>query len=313
LLSAAVAAFAGATALPFRNLDLPGSGFYPVVIAGLLALVGLLLLARGILVGTAPPERWNPITLAIVAAAIIGTPFAAARWGGPLALYLGPAEYVALIILVLAIAIALVRVSRVRAAGMVLLGLLLATVGTDVESGEQRFTMGADQLADGIEPAVVTLGLIVLAEGVVCLASPSLLLATHARRIAGWSSPSVPTLAAMAMRLAAVLAIAAAAYRVFELNRSFWDVGALVVFGLFGVACKILGWNRLVLILAFASGRLLEEKLRQALIISKGDLAVMGRPITGALLALAVAILALVATVWVRRALMRRRRQGYQP
>ena len=37
LLSAAVAAFAGATALPFRNLDLPGSGFYPVVIAGLLA------------------------------------------------------------------------------------------------------------------------------------------------------------------------------------------------------------------------------------------------------------------------------------
>jgi TctA family transporter len=214
----------------------------------------------------------------------------------------------------LAIAIALVRVSRVRAAGMVLLGLLLATVGTDVESGEQRFTMGADQLADGIEPAVVTLGLVVLAEGVICLASPSLLLATHARRIAGWSSPSVPTLAAIAMRLAAVLAITAAAYYVFELNRSFWDVGALVVFGLFGVACKILGWNRLVLIVAFAYGRLLEEKLRQALVISKGDLAaVIGRPIGGTLLALAVVVLALVVTVSVRRALMRRRRQGYQP
>src|SRR5262245_28298772 len=108
LLSAAAAAFAGATDLPFRNLNLPGSGFYPVVIAGLLALVGLLLLARGILVGTAPPERWNPIALATVAAAIIAAPFAVARWSGPLLLYLGPAEYVALMILVLAIAVALV-------------------------------------------------------------------------------------------------------------------------------------------------------------------------------------------------------------
>jgi Tripartite tricarboxylate transporter TctA family len=284
LLSAAAAAFAGATDLPFRSLDLPAPGFHPVVIAGLLALVCLLLLARGIVVGAAPPERWNPIALAIVATAIVAAPFAVARWGLPaaaiqVALYMGPAEYVALIVLVLAIAIALVRVSRVRAAGMVLLGLVLATVGTDVETGVERFTMGVDQLSDGIEPAAVTLGLVLLAEGLICLALPSLLLATHARRIAGWSSPSVPTLAAMAMRLAAVLAITAAAYYVFELNRSFWDVGALVVFGLFGVACKVLGWNRLVLILAFAYGRLLEEKLRQALVMSKGDFAaIMGGP-----------------------------------
>jgi TctA family transporter len=116
------------------------------------------------------------------------------------------------------------------------------------------------------------------------------------------------------MRLAAVLAITAAAYFVFELNRSFWDVGALVLFGLLGVACKILGWNRLVLILAFIYGRLLEEKLLQALVISKGDLAgIMERPITVTLLALAAAVFALVAAVSVRRALMRKQLQGDQP
>ena len=57
----------------------------------------------------------------------------------------------------------------------------------------------------------------------------------------------------------------------------------LVLFGPFGLACKILSWNRLVPILAFAHGRLLEEKLHAALVLSKGDLgAFMGRPISGA-------------------------------
>jgi TctA family transporter len=314
LLSAAAAAFVGARDLPFGGLDRAEPGFFPGMVAGLLALVGLVLLARGILVGTAPPERWNPIALAIIVVAIVAAAFGVARWGGPLLLYFGPAENVALIILVLAIAIALVRVSRVRAAGMVLVGLLLATVGTDVSSGVPRFTMGSDHLADGIMAAVVSLGLVVLAEGAICLASPSLLLASHARRIAGWSSPRIPRLAAIAMRLAAALAITAAAYYAFELNRSFWDVGALVVFGLFGVVCKILSWNRLVLIQAFAYGPLLEEKLRQALLLSKGDLAVfMGRPISATLLALAVAVLALVAAVSLRRALMGTQPRGDRP
>jgi TctA family transporter len=312
LLCAAAAAFLGAVDLSIGRLDRLGPGFYPAVIAGLIAPVGLLLLARRILVGTAPPERWNPITLATVAAAIIAAPFEAARWGSPLLLYFGPADHAALIIVVLVIAIALVRVSRVRAVGMVLLGLLLATVGLDVYSGVPRFTMGFEQLGDGIEPAVVTCGLVVVAEGAICLASPSLFLESHARRIAGWSSPCVPTLAAMAMRLVAALAIIAVAYYAFELSHSFWDVGAVVVFGLFGIVCRVLGWNRLVLILAFNCGRVLEEKLRQALLISKGDLMpIMGRPITGALLALAVAVLALVATVSAVRS-MRTQRQGDQ-
>ena len=66
-------------------------------------------------------------------------------------------------------------------------------------------------------------------------------------------------IAAIAMRLVAVLAIAAAGYYAFELNRTIWDVGMLVAFGLFGAPCKVFGWNRLVLILGFAYGVLLEQ------------------------------------------------------
>jgi len=65
-------------------------------------------------------------------------------------LQMGPSDLVMLMLLELAIAIALARASRVRALGMVLLGLLLGTVGTDVQTGAARLTMGVEELADGI-------------------------------------------------------------------------------------------------------------------------------------------------------------------
>jgi TctA family transporter len=48
--------------------------------------------------------------------------------------------------------------------GMVVLGLLLGLVGTDVNSGTQRFTFGILQLADGIGFVVVAMGMFGLAE-----------------------------------------------------------------------------------------------------------------------------------------------------
>jgi TctA family transporter len=47
---------------------------------------------------------------------------------------------------------------------MVVLGLLLGLVGTDVNSGIQRFTFGIQQLADGIGFVVVAMGMFGLAE-----------------------------------------------------------------------------------------------------------------------------------------------------
>jgi putative tricarboxylic transport membrane protein len=67
-----------------------------------------------------------------------------------LALLFGPAEYFGLMVLGLGLAIVLARGSVLKAVIMVVFGLLLATVGQDLETGQERLTMGFDDLADGI-------------------------------------------------------------------------------------------------------------------------------------------------------------------
>ena len=61
------------------------------------------------------------------------------------------------------------------------------------------------------------------------------------------AAPRIPTIAGIGLRVAAVLIIAWACTFAYSLNASTWDIGVLAVFGVFGVACKMLGWNRLVL------------------------------------------------------------------
>jgi TctA family transporter len=309
LLAAAAAAILGAGDAFIGGWNRLGPGFFPSAVGGLLVVTGLTLLVRGAALGTPPAARWGLTSLAIAVSVYAAGYLAVWVWGPALlnlALLFGPPEYVTLMLLILAVAIALARLSRVRAVGMVLLGLLLAIVGTDVSTGEPRFTMGVQQLADGILYPVVLLGLIVVADGLLCLASPSLLLATYARRIVGWTGPRIPNLAAIAMRLTAVLAVAAAVYYAFELNRAIWDVGMLVAFGLFGLLCKTLGWNRPVLILGFAYGVLLEENIRRALVLSRGDPAIIvSRPISGTLLALAAFVLLLAGALSMSRMLRR--------
>ena len=67
-----------------------------------------------------------------------------------LALTFGPVEYFALMTLGLIASITLANGSLVNALAMILLGLLLGTVGTDIYTGSARFTLGLDSLADGI-------------------------------------------------------------------------------------------------------------------------------------------------------------------
>jgi len=61
-------------------------------------------------------------------------------------------------------AVALARGSVLKALSMVALGLLLSTIGSDLESGEQRLTFGMLELADGIEFATLAMGAIGFAE-----------------------------------------------------------------------------------------------------------------------------------------------------
>jgi len=269
-------------------------------------LVGLILIVRGSLLGHRQTAPWSLGALAVIAVATQAVvPFAVWQWGQQIVLLFGPAEFASLIVLILIVAIALARRSHARAAGMALLGLLLSMVGIDVSTGDTRLTMGLAHLLDGIHLPVVALGLFAVADSVIGLASPKLLLRTYARQVAGWTCPRVPTFAGIALRAGAVLAIAAACYFAFELSASIFDIGVLAAFGVFGAACKLLGWNRLVLTLSFSYGPLLEENIGWALTLSRGDPAIFVRsPLSGTFLVLTCAALTALVVLSVRRTLL---------
>jgi putative tricarboxylic transport membrane protein len=81
-----------------------------------------------------------------------------------LALLFGPAEYFGLMVFGLGLAIVLARGSVLKACIMVVLGLLLSTVGTDLETGQERLTLGLGELADGVDFAVLAMGVFGIAE-----------------------------------------------------------------------------------------------------------------------------------------------------
>ncbi|HEX9574408.1 MAG TPA: tripartite tricarboxylate transporter permease [Myxococcales bacterium] len=81
-----------------------------------------------------------------------------------LALLFGPAEYFSLMVLGLAFAVVLARGSVPKALAMILLGLLLSTIGTDLETGAERLTFGLSALTSGIDFVVLAMGVIGFAE-----------------------------------------------------------------------------------------------------------------------------------------------------
>jgi len=88
-----------------------------------------------------------------------------------LALKFGPAEYFSLMVLGLIGAVVLAHGSLVKAIAMIVLGLLLGIVGTDVNSGVQRFDFGIPELSDGIGVVVVAMGMFGFAEIILNLES----------------------------------------------------------------------------------------------------------------------------------------------
>jgi len=81
-----------------------------------------------------------------------------------LALKFGPAEYFSLMVLGLIGAVVLAHGSVLKAIAMIVLGLLLGIVGTDVNSGAARFAFGIPELTDGIGVVSVAMGLFGFAE-----------------------------------------------------------------------------------------------------------------------------------------------------
>jgi putative tricarboxylic transport membrane protein len=80
------------------------------------------------------------------------------------ALQFGPAEYFSLMVCGLIAAVVLARGSLIKAIAMVVLGLLLGLVGTDVNSATRRFNFGMTGLADGIEFVALSMAIYGIAE-----------------------------------------------------------------------------------------------------------------------------------------------------
>jgi TctA family transporter len=81
-----------------------------------------------------------------------------------LALKFHAAEYFSLMMMGLVAAAVLAQGDIVKALAMVMLGILLGVIGTDVNSGKQRFTFGLYDLSDGISFTIVAVGLFAIAE-----------------------------------------------------------------------------------------------------------------------------------------------------
>ncbi|AUN31396.1 tripartite tricarboxylate transporter permease [Niveispirillum cyanobacteriorum] len=76
----------------------------------------------------------------------------------------GPPEYFALMLVGLIGATVLASGSVVKAVAMIIVGLLLGCVGSDIETGEPRMTFGIPQIAEGINFTTLAVGLFGVAE-----------------------------------------------------------------------------------------------------------------------------------------------------
>jgi len=90
---------------------------------------------------------------------------------GEWALAFGAAEYTSLMLMALVASAVMTQGDAVKGLAMVVLGLLLGIVGTDVNSGMARYSFGVPELTDGIGFTVVAVGLFAVAEIVVNLES----------------------------------------------------------------------------------------------------------------------------------------------
>src|SRR6478609_2775107 len=80
------------------------------------------------------------------------------------ALEFGPAEYFSLMVLGLVASVALASGSLLKAFAMIVFGLVLGTIGTDVESGTPRYVFNVPELYDGLNFVAVSMGIFGICE-----------------------------------------------------------------------------------------------------------------------------------------------------
>ena len=112
----------------------------------------------GVALGMAAIGSFIAGCIATIIIALLAVPMAR------MALLFKPADYFALMILGLMLAVVLARGSIPKAIAMILAGVLLSTVGRDLETGEERLIFGWGELDDGIDFAVIAMGVFGFAE-----------------------------------------------------------------------------------------------------------------------------------------------------
>src|SRR5262245_44501580 len=85
------------------------------------------------------------------------------------ALQFGPADYFSLMVFGLVAAVILAHGSVLKAIGMIVTGMLLGTVGIDVNTSVPRYTFGVPQFGDGMDFAVIAMGIFGIGETIINL------------------------------------------------------------------------------------------------------------------------------------------------
>src|SRR5690606_13336561 len=90
---------------------------------------------------------------------------------------------------------------------------------------------------------------------------------------------------------------------VYSVNNSALEVAFMMLFGVIGYGLYKLAFDPTPLLLAFVLSPLIEENLRRAMLISRGDPAVfVSEPLSAALLIIAAVVLLIAVLPKVRRA-----------
>ncbi|GGE49285.1 hypothetical protein GCM10007276_28020 [Agaricicola taiwanensis] len=112
----------------------------------------------GVALATAAIGSFVAGTIATLVIVLFAPPLAG------VALEFGAAEYFSLMVLGLIASIVLAHGSLLHAFGMILIGFFLGFVGTDVNSGMQRYSFGVPELGDGLNFVIIAMGTFGLGE-----------------------------------------------------------------------------------------------------------------------------------------------------
>src|SRR5688572_22995807 len=97
-------------------------------------------------------------TLGVIGLTLFAVPLSS------MALKFGPAEYFTLMLFAMTAVSTLTGKSAAKGMLATILGLMIATIGIDLQSGQARYTMGVPEFQDGVGFVVVVVGLFAVAE-----------------------------------------------------------------------------------------------------------------------------------------------------